>query len=502
MNGTAPAAGLTRRGLLTVAALAIAFAAAWSALAIWRHSIFNSSMYDLALFDQLVWNMAHGRFFESSIKGFYYLGDHVSPALVLLGPLYWLWDDVRMLLIFQAFAIAVSAIPFYAAAAETLESEAAGVLMAAVFLLQPNLGYLNLFDFHPEILLVPAFTFALFLLRRGRPWGAIACALAALTIKEDAAITAACFGILVFFTRSRTAGAVLVAASIAWFFVAMYVIIPAYRPAGAAAGYLYMERYAHLGATIPEVVKNAILDPYKALVEPYERWKGITFVRMFLPTAFLAFAGLPTLLVALPVLGYSYISMYLPQFDVRYQYITVAVPFIMFAALDGIRRVLGPLDRLGVHWGQRWLSRAIAVRGLPAALVALNVLSVYWIYHSHDQTQSFKAPPNLAELREAVALIPKDASVATLNTLGPHLSHRRSLEFAVPFTPHWYHYEKLKLPMYSTADWQLFNLRDRRWTRDGLWPRINELKDKYGYAIVYNRNSVMLLSRTKGATPK
>jgi hypothetical protein len=142
------------------------------------------------------------------------------------------------------------------------------------------------------------------------------------------------------------------------------------------------------------------------------------------------------------------------------------------------------------------------VRILPAALIALNGASVYWIAHTHAQTSTFTAPPNLASLREAVALVPPDASVATLNTLGPHLSQRRSLEFAVPFTPHLYHYAKLGLPRHSEADWQLFNLRDKRWTLEGSWPRIKELKERRGYAIVYDRDSVMLLSRTKGAPPQ
>ena len=398
-----PTTGLSRRAVMAVAAVALTYTAVYSFLTLWRHALYNSSMYDLGLFDQLIWNMSHGRFFESSIKGFNYLGDHCSPVLALFAPLYWIWDDVRLLLIFQSAAIAASAFPFAAVAAEVLGNEAAAVIMAAVFLLQPNLGYVNIFDFHPEILLVPAFTFAMYFARKGRPWAAVACALFALTVKEDVAVTAACFAAYLFFTSSRPAGAVLFCVSAAWFGVAMNVIIPANRPTGAVTGYLYMERYAHLGTSLPEVVQNAVLHPITALAGSYDRWKAVTFFRMFLPTGFLAFAGLPVLLVAAPVMGYSYISAYLPQFDVRFQYLTIAVPFIMYAALDGARRTVDLLDRAGARRGSARFRRPVLVWAVPAVLAGLNLFSVYWIVHSQLQINTFKAPYNLAEIKEAVA---------------------------------------------------------------------------------------------------
>jgi uncharacterized membrane protein len=495
--------GLGRRGVIAVAAIALVYAVVFSALSIWRHSIFNSSTYDLALFDQIIWNMAHGRFFESSIKGFNYLGDHVSPILVLLAPLYWVWEDVRLLLVFQSVVIAAAAFPFASAAAGALGNRTAGVMMAAVFLLYPNLGYVNLFDFHPEILLVPTFTFAVFFERRGRPWAAAACALLALTVKEDVAITAACFGIHLFLAaRARAAGTVVAVVSAAWFVLAMNVIIPANKPPGTGDGYLYVERYAHLGATLPEVVKNAILNPYRALVGSYTWWKGVTALRMFVPVAFLPFIGWPMFLVAVPVLGYTYVSSHIPQFDLRFQYLTIAVPFIMFAALDGAAFIKKRLQGLTAA---RPIARIAASRSalvVAAGLLALNGFSVYWMVSSHKQNKTFARHYNEEAIHEALKLIPKDAPAATINTLGPHLSHRRVLEFAIPFEPHRYHYRKLGLPLYSDAEYQLFDEGDRRWTEKGSTRRIRDLKEKHGYEVLYERKRVVLLKRPEGADPR
>ncbi|MEF9883012.1 DUF2079 domain-containing protein [Streptomyces sp. P9-A4] len=66
--------------------------------------------FDLGIFDQAVRAYAHFELPRSPIKnvhhefppGFSLLGDHFTPALALLAPLYWLWDDPRVLVLAQA----------------------------------------------------------------------------------------------------------------------------------------------------------------------------------------------------------------------------------------------------------------------------------------------------------------------------------------------------------------------------------------------------------------
>ena len=48
--------------------------------------------YDLGIYDQVIWNLSHGRIWETTLvyeTGGYY--DHFEPILALLTPLYWLW---------------------------------------------------------------------------------------------------------------------------------------------------------------------------------------------------------------------------------------------------------------------------------------------------------------------------------------------------------------------------------------------------------------------------
>ena len=82
----------------------------FAAYSIARHAAFNSKAYDLGLHAQVFWNTSQGRLFASSIEVKNYLGDHVSPIILLLAPIYRLWPDPAWLLILQAVALASGAL--------------------------------------------------------------------------------------------------------------------------------------------------------------------------------------------------------------------------------------------------------------------------------------------------------------------------------------------------------------------------------------------------------
>ena len=81
--------------------------------ALMRHKHYLTTGFDLGIFDQVV--HAYSRF-EAPIvplkaPGYNLLGDHFHPILVLWAPLYWIWEDPRMLLLAQELLLALSSIP-------------------------------------------------------------------------------------------------------------------------------------------------------------------------------------------------------------------------------------------------------------------------------------------------------------------------------------------------------------------------------------------------------
>ena len=70
---------------------------------------------DLGQIDQAIWNTAHGRFVQEMAdeQVSTRLTDHVEPIFAPLSLIFWVWDDVRALLMAQALALALGAIPFF-----------------------------------------------------------------------------------------------------------------------------------------------------------------------------------------------------------------------------------------------------------------------------------------------------------------------------------------------------------------------------------------------------
>ena len=86
-------------GSLVLAALLLLFMFAYGWLAITRHQRFNSTGFDLAINEQILWNTLNGRFFASSLEVGNSFADHFRPFLLVVLPFYALFQRAETLLI-------------------------------------------------------------------------------------------------------------------------------------------------------------------------------------------------------------------------------------------------------------------------------------------------------------------------------------------------------------------------------------------------------------------
>src|SRR5438445_7832303 len=116
MRSEARSAGL-RSGPMTLVSLmpvglALIAALTYAAISIYRHDHFASNAFDLGVQDQTVWGYSQLQMIPNTVEMIRnLLGDHFHPILMTLAPLYWICNDVRVLLIVQAFLIAAGGIP-------------------------------------------------------------------------------------------------------------------------------------------------------------------------------------------------------------------------------------------------------------------------------------------------------------------------------------------------------------------------------------------------------
>ncbi|MGH7965843.1 MAG: DUF2079 domain-containing protein, partial [Candidatus Binatia bacterium] len=250
-----------------VLGLVVVYAVFFSVYTIQRHAAFLTSGFDLGLSDQMTWNTARGRpFAMSGIPDVTnHLAHHLEPIVFLVAPLYWVWPDVRGLLILQAVAIAASAFPLFWYASRQVGS-ARAVIFVAIYLLFPALQGVNKFDFH-FVALAP-----LFLLlawnwldeRRDGPF-LVAALLAAMT-KEEISLLVAMMGLYALVVQRRRFGWLPLVTGVAWFFAALLVIIPAYNETGQ---HEFIGFYSQWGDSGISVVSYLLTHPLEVL-----QWLG------------------------------------------------------------------------------------------------------------------------------------------------------------------------------------------------------------------------------------
>jgi len=155
-----------RAGVWVLVALT---AAAYSVFALERYYAFRDGSYDLVIFDQAVRSYAHFQPGISIIKGvhngfgpqFSVLGDHWSPILASLAPLYWIHNGLQTLLVAQAVLFALAIPPLWLFTRRAFGgghgAVVAAYLVSVAYLLSWPIAAALHFNFH-EVAFAPVLT--------------------------------------------------------------------------------------------------------------------------------------------------------------------------------------------------------------------------------------------------------------------------------------------------------------------------------------------------------
>jgi uncharacterized membrane protein len=462
------------RWWLVACGMALLTFGAMSATAIHRHATFQSNALDLGYLDQVVWNTAHGAPFANTIKGTNwpsYLAGHFAPAIALLAPLVWVWDNVRVLLLAQAGALALAGLPMYALFRQYGNWVALAAL--AAFYLNPWLHHGNLHDFHTMLLAAPLISVAVYGVARQRYTLAGVALLATLPVKEDMGLVVALFGLyLLLFRRSEAWqwGAVLLVTGLTWVCLAVLVLIPWFAASG---GYRIMGfRYAFLGETPAEAMWTLMRDPLIAVRQVLRQHKVLALLRFLASMAFLPLLGGGFLVIALPLIWYLQLSDHRTLAMLGQWHVATFLSVFFGAIAIGFQR--------------------FPRRGWAVAAGVLLLASGTAFALDGSVIQLLREPGMAAERREVaralIAQIPPKASVSAQDELLPHLSHRREIYL---------------FPTIEKAD---YILMDRfgstypleREDYDVFW---EAAQDPFEYDKVYEEHGFLLLRRQTDPAP-
>lgn len=413
---------------LVLALLIAAYVAYFGALTVQKHNAFQSTAFDLGNVDQAVWNTRHGRpFAMTNIYGLENrLGTHVEPILLPVSLVYFVWSDPRALLLLQTLAIGLGAWPLYLLARRRWTREPVGTVaalaFALIYLLFPALQSANYFDFHAVALAPTFFLFALYFLETER-WGAFGLfALLTMSCKEDAPLLVLMLGLYALVVRRRPwVGLATMAASLAWFGLAVGWIMPHFDTRGVSP---LANRYAYLGDGPLEMAQTMVTRPGLVL-ERLATGENLAYLRdLLLPTAFLALLAPQVLMLALPSLAVNLLSTdgFMHQLE-GFHYGAPLAPIVVAAAAYGVG----------------WLSRRagrLRHGGVLLPALTLLVLAASLAYHAgHGYTPLAAGyrhlwPAVTGHHRLGARMageIPGEAAVAALPRLNPHASQRQRL---------------------------------------------------------------------------
>ncbi len=410
--------------------------------------------FDLAIYNQTLWNTIHGHWFRSTFEPGWevLLADHVEPILLPISLLYLLWPDQRMLLLVQTFGLALGALPVYWLARDALEAarhapspadqqpappwpiQLSALAFAAAYLLHPALHSANAFEFHPSALATPLLLYALYAMRRRKTALFLAFILLAMSTKEVMPLTTFCVGLYAFLIhRQRVAGAATTVVSVLWFALTVFVVIPHFNPQGQSH---YFSRYYNwLGDSGWEIVIQVLTHPGLVWQRLSVQTGPAYMARLLGPVAYLSLLGLPTLLLALPALVLNALSAAPPQHSTAsfFQYAVAIVPFVIVGAIDGtafLARRAGSL--LEQSLPSRW-QRLPPQTAVAAFLSGLVLVAAVTVQRQHGflpfSRDFYLAPPSdrVAALKTVVQQLPPEGSVSTDVYPVPRLSYRESL---------------------------------------------------------------------------
>jgi uncharacterized membrane protein len=456
-----------------VAILTAAFFAFYAVYALSRYKTYLTAGFDLGIFDQEVRAYAHFQAPIVTLKGPGYnvLGDHFSPILATIAPLYWIWNNPCMLLIVQG-ALLAGAIPIVYRFARRRTTFAVSWVIAGFFAIGWPFQAMIDFDFHEVAFAVPLMALAIDALDRRADRQLLICCGLLLLVREDMGALLVILGIIRYLARGEQprwpAVTLIVGGAVAYVLTTM-VIIPAFAQDHS---FDYWQ-YQSLGPNLPSAVGNIIVHPFHAVKEffsPSE--KSQTLGYLFIPLLFLPLRS-RYLLVAIPLLAEDMFNSREHLWETHFHYNALPWTILVLAMIDGAARL---------HLFQAWPVRTLLIIWLvivPTWMIQYDTVTPAAARRLLKNVAFVITPEDRASA-QVVSMIPNDVCVAVDDHLAPHLTRRD--------------YTTLADSQYGTADFVALDFKYDSVGNYGSGPTyVYQRFDMAGYTVVYSHDGLVLM---------
>lgn len=354
---------------------------------------FESPSWDLGIFTQLAKQYAalHPPIVDIKGSGFNLLGDHFSPLLALLVPVYAAFPSGLTLMLVQDVLFALSAAAITYVASQLIGNwtgAAVGIAFGVSFGLQGAVES----QFHEIAFAVPLLTFSLSaFMRRNWLWSAVWAA-PLVFVKEDLGLTVFAIGLLLAWRSKKPLGMWLAVWGLAWFGITTLVLIP-------------MTNSRHqwdYGGTIP--VLSLLRQPWMLAVSLVDDPQKVTTLLFLVGVTALLGLRSPVFLLVIPTILWRFWSTNSGYYGHTWQYSADLMPVVFVALIDAIRSTSSSRHRL-----VRWYGKTAGYLALIVALALIPQLALARL----GQPGFYEPSPRGAEAAAVVALVRPGSTVET-----------------------------------------------------------------------------------------
>ncbi|WP_293249683.1 MULTISPECIES: DUF2079 domain-containing protein [unclassified Microcoleus] len=491
-----------------------------------RHALFHSTAYDLAIFDQAIYLISQNQTPFSSLMEINILGDHAAFIFYPLALLYKIYPDVHWLLFVQAFALALGAWPSWSLARQAGLDEPRAIAISAMYLLYPVVFNVNLFDFHPEVIAMPAILAAILAARLDKTLWFCAAILLILSCKAVLSLTVLMMGVwLFFFEKTRKCGLIAIFLGAAWFLIATQAIVPYFNQGKQHAG---IGRYQYLGNSVLEIAINLILKPNLILGRLFSADTFGYLILLFFPVIWwLSPRHLSPLIGAFPMLVMNILSDIDAQRDLIHQYSVPIFPFVLTVVISTIAdrqrrgnnfwknawnylwnhrnlmpRIWKPVSkrisvktvkhiwmhRLSIRRSWRWGKLLFA--NVSKLLILWSLLSFLILAkYGYFGTIYLESLDTWQATRQAINRVQTQGNVLTDNSLATHLAHRTTIKLL---------HQVAKGQNLNKFEYVLLNMRHPWHDTAATAARVvTQLKKSPEFKISYQQDDVWLFQKVR-----
>jgi uncharacterized membrane protein len=471
--------------------MVVTYSAVMSYVVLERFQAFQTNAFDLGIFNQAFTTALHGRlFFETPdqhvIVSGSFLGTHFNLLMFLLLPIYAILPYAQTLLVLQTGVIALGAVPIYLVSRKILKSQKLPLVMAGIYLVNPFILNLNLFDFHLEAFL-PFFLgmfYYYYLVANWRGYS-LFLALSLITVEfASVLVVAICLAHairsislsrkdrhLISSEINRSRALILLSTAIIAA-VTFYVV-------------LFLSGILSGNSSSVQAILSGFVSPSSSIQVIYQKsefWALPIVILMFLPLLAPSQLVVVAPYFAVTVLGSASSTSY----SLGYQYAgAFVVPFLILATIFSLQKLRARRINLGGLMIGVLLFSLVTSPFSPLVQGKISGIAYnegFPIVTSHDEI-----------LDEAIGLIPAGASVLTQNNLFPQVSNRADayVYLTNENTPIQY------VLADSTSPWYT----DKIWGTQSMSYWLPHYISTGGYGVVVNDDGVTLLEANYTGSP-